>query len=122
MPSPMRSFATNGRPEPCDMTGVWSWLLSALGAGPAAAATSASVLRAVGRLHAASTTVTTKAVLHGHKQGGVAVVLSVIGLVAIIVLIVLLGSLSARRRTRDAPPGQRLRGKGPRQDGRGLFG
>jgi hypothetical protein len=107
------------------MTGPWSWLLSASGAGPAAAATSASVLRTVGQLHAASTTVTTvttKAVQHGHKQGGVAVVLSVIGLVAIIVLIVLLGSLSARRRTRDAPPGQRLRGKGPRQDGRGLFG
>jgi hypothetical protein len=109
------------------MTGPRSWLLSASGAGPAAATATlaASVLRAVGRLHAASTsvtTVTTKAVQHGHKQSGIAVVLSVIGLVAIIVLIVLLGSLSARRRTRDAPPGQRLRGKGPRQDGRGLFG
>jgi hypothetical protein len=104
------------------MTGARSWLLSASGAGPAAAAATAPFLRAVGRLHAAGTTVTTKAVQHGHKQGGVAVVLSVIGLVAIIVLIVLLGSLSARRRTRDAPPGQRLRGRGPRQDGRGLFG
>lgn len=110
------------------MTGPWSWLLSAPGAGPAAAAgatLAASVLHAVGRLHAASTTVTTvttKIVQHGHKQGGVAVAFSVIGLVAIIVLIVLLGSLSARRRTRDAPPGQRLRGRGPRQDGRGLFG
>jgi hypothetical protein len=107
------------------MKDAWSWLLSASGAGPAAAASSTSVHRAAGRLHAASmtvTTVTTKAVQHGHKQGGVAVVLSVIGLAAIIVLIVLLGSLSARRRTRDAPPGQRLRGKGPRQGGRGLFG
>jgi hypothetical protein len=110
------------------MTGAGSWLLSASGAGPAAATAAgvpASVLRTVGRLHAASTTVTTvttKAVQHGHKQGGVAVALSVIGLVAIIVLIVLLGSLSARRRTRDAPPGQRLRGKGPRQDGRELSG
>ena len=107
------------------MTGAGSWLLSGAGAGPAPAATSASVLRAVGQLHATSTTVTTvttKVVQHGHKQGGVAVVLSVIGLAAIIVLIVLLGSLSARRRMRDAPPGQRLRGKGPRQGGRGLFG
>jgi hypothetical protein len=109
------------------MTGAGSWLLNGLGAGPPAAATAAIApfVRAVGRLHAAGTTVTTvatKAVQHGHKQGGVAVVLSVIGLVAIIVLIVLLGSLSARRRTRDAPRGQRLRGKGPRQDGRGLFG
>jgi hypothetical protein len=107
------------------MTGAWSWLLSASGAGPAAAAAAARFHRAVGRLHAAGitvTTVTTKAVQHGHKQGGVAVVLSVIGLVAIIVLIVLLGSLSARRRTRDAPPGPPLRGKGPRQDGRGLLG
>jgi len=84
------------------MTGPWSWLLSA-----------SSVTAA---------TVTTKAVQHGHKQGGVAVVLSVIGLVVILVLIVLLGSLSARRRTRDASPGPRLRGKGPRQDGRGLLG
>jgi hypothetical protein len=102
------------------MTGAESWLLSASGAGPAAAAAAAVApfLRAVERL----STVTTKAVQHGHKQGGVAVVLSVIGLVAIILLIVLLGSLSARRRTRDAPPGQRLRGKGPRQGGRGLFG
>jgi hypothetical protein len=102
-------------------------LLSASGAGPAAAAAAAVApfLRAGKRLYAAGTTVTTvttKAVQHGHKQGGVAVVLSVIGLVAIILLIVLLGSLSARRRTRDAPPGQRLRGKGPRQGGRGLFG
>jgi hypothetical protein len=111
------------------MTGAGWWLQSGVGVGPAAAAaaaTAASFLRAGGRLHAASTTVTTmttKAVQHGHKQGGVAVVLSVIGLVAIIVLIVLLGSLSARRRTRDAPPGQGLlRGKGPRQSGRGLFG
>jgi hypothetical protein len=109
------------------MTVAGSWLLSASGAGPGAAAAAlvASFLRAVGRLHAVSTTVTTvttKAVQHGHKQGGVAVALSVIGLVAIIVLIVLLGSLSARRRTRDAPPGQRLRSKGPREGGRGLFG
>ena len=110
------------------MTGPWSWPLSASGAGPAAAATAtlaASVLRTVGQLDAVGatvTTVTTKAIQHGHKQGGVAVVLSVIGLVVIIALIVLLGSLSARRRTRDAPPGPRPRGKGPRQDGRGLLG
>jgi hypothetical protein len=102
------------------MTGDESWLLSASGVGLAAAAI-APFLRAVER-HYVVTTVTTTAVQHGHKQGGVAVVLSVIGLVAIILLIVLLGSLSARRRTRDAPPGQRLRGKGPRQGGRGLFG
>jgi hypothetical protein len=111
------------------MTGAGSWLLSASGAGPGPAAGIAPFLRAVGRLHTAGTTattavttVTTKAVQHGHKQGGAAVVVSVVGLAAIIVLIVLLGSLSARRRTRDAPPGQRLRGKGPRQGGRGRVG
>ena len=117
------------------MTGAESWLLNTSGAGPAAAAAAAIApfLHAMGQLYAAGTVttvttktrvsaVTTKAVQHGHKQGGVAVVLSVIGLVAIILLIVLLGSLSARRRTRDAPPGQRLRDKGPRQDGGGLFG
>jgi hypothetical protein len=106
------------------MTGAESWLLNASGAGPAAAAAAAIApfLHAMGRLYAAGTTVTTQAVQHGHKQGGVAVVLSVIGLVAIILLIVLLGSLSARRRTRDAPLGQRPRDKGPRQGGGGLFG
>jgi hypothetical protein len=53
----------------------------------------------------------------GHKEGPVAVIVSVIGVIAVVVFVVGLGSLSVRRRTRDAPP---TRG-GPPGSGRGLF-
>jgi hypothetical protein len=55
----------------------------------------------------------------GHKEGGLAVFFSFVGLIAIIVLLVFLGSLSARRRSRKGLPD-----KGPREPrpGRGLLG
>jgi uncharacterized membrane protein len=59
---------------------------------------------------------------HGHKGDRVAVIVSVVGLVAIIVLIVFLGSLSVRRRMREDPPGKGPRDRGPRRPERGLFG
>jgi hypothetical protein len=56
-----------------------------------------------------------------HKQGTVAVVASVVGVVVVIAFLLLFGSISVRRRTRDRP---RSRGDAPRppRPGRGLFG
>jgi len=59
------------------------------------------------------------AVVHGHKEGPLAVAFSVIGVIVVVVLIVALGSISVRRRTRDGPrPGRR---EPPDRRG-GLFG
>jgi hypothetical protein len=66
--------------------------------------------------------VMTQVARHGHKQGGVAVVISVLGLAAIVVGVVLLGSLSARRRTRDKPPDREPGPGDPRRGGRGMLG
>jgi uncharacterized membrane protein len=57
----------------------------------------------------------------GHKQGGLAVVVSVLGLIVLIVLLVVLGSVSFRRRGRSGPRGRGDR-REPRPPGRGLFG
>jgi hypothetical protein len=57
-----------------------------------------------------------------HKEGTVAVVASVIGIVAVIVFVVVLGSVSVRRRTRDGPPSRGPLSRGPPDRGRGLFG
>ena len=51
-------------------------------------------------------------VVHGHKEGPLAVAFSVIGVIVIVVFIVGLGSLSVRRRTRDRPPREP---RGPRE-------
>ncbi|MGA2304343.1 MAG: hypothetical protein ABSH29_09095 [Acidimicrobiales bacterium] len=56
-----------------------------------------------------------------HKEGPVAVVASVIGVIAVVVFIVGLGSLSVRRRTRDRPPPRGPDQGGPPGSGRGLF-
>jgi 4-amino-4-deoxy-L-arabinose transferase-like glycosyltransferase len=56
-----------------------------------------------------------------HKEGPVAVVASVVGVIAVLVFIVGLGSLSVRRRTRDRPPPRGPDQGGPRGSGRGLF-
>jgi hypothetical protein len=75
-----------------------------------------------GHIHGVSAAVVSQAVRHGHKQGGVAVVISVLGLAALVVAVVLLGSLSARRRMRDKPPDQDI-GRGDLgRGGRGMFG
>jgi hypothetical protein len=59
---------------------------------------------------------------HAHKAGPVAVIFSVIGVIVVVVLIVFLGSLSARRRM-PYRSGPRNRGeRGPPEPRRGLFG
>jgi hypothetical protein len=73
-------------------------------------------------LHAVIGTVAAQAASHGHKQGRVAVIVSVLGLVVIIALIVFLASMSLRRRLRDQPPEKKPGDRGPRQPRRGLFG
>jgi hypothetical protein len=56
-----------------------------------------------------------------HKEGPVAVVASVVGIILVVVCIVGLGSLSVRRRTRDRPPvGGGAQGGPPGRE-RGLF-
>ena len=56
---------------------------------------------------------------HGHKEGPLAVALSVIGIIVVVVTIVALGSLSVRRRTRDGPPSGP---RDPRDRPPGFFG
>lgn len=74
--------------------------LSTASARPAAAAAH-STHKPPGPLSA--TTEAARAPRHGPKQGTVAVVFSVIGFIVLVVLVVALGSLSARRRVRDRP-------------------
>jgi len=90
-------------------------LSSLIGVGGLAAAAQRTTTQ---RLHVATTTMA-RASGGGHKEGGLAVFLSFVGLIAIIVLLVFLGSLSARRRSRKGLPD-----KGPREPrpGRGLLG
>jgi hypothetical protein len=57
----------------------------------------------------------------GHKQGSLAIAVSVLGIIVVIVLLFVLGSISVRRRGRSMPPG-RDHGNEPRRPGRGLFG
>jgi hypothetical protein len=60
--------------------------------------------------------------VHGHKQGMVAEVVSVFGIALIVVLVVALGALSARRRM-GGRTWKRDRGqRGAPPPGRGLFG
>jgi hypothetical protein len=59
---------------------------------------------------------------HPHKEGRVAVVASVIGIIAVIAFVVALGSISVRRRTRDGPPAWMRSPRDPPDRGRGLFG
>jgi hypothetical protein len=58
---------------------------------------------------------------HDHKEGPVAVAASVIGVIAVVVFIVGLGSLSVRRRTRNGPPSRGPGRGGPAGSGRGPF-
>jgi hypothetical protein len=58
---------------------------------------------------------------HDHKEGPVAVVVSVIGVAAVVVFIVGLGSLSVRRRTRNGPPRRGPDRGGLPGNGRGPF-
>ena len=56
-----------------------------------------------------------------HKEGPVAVVASVIGIIVVVVCIAGLGSLSVRRRTRDRPPAGGPTQGGPPGRERGLI-
>jgi Na+/melibiose symporter-like transporter len=84
--------------------------------------TSTMLHAAAGHLQFVITAVAAHASSHGHKGSRFAVIVSFVGLIAIIVLIVVLGSTSVRRRVRDKPPDEEPRIRRPRQPGRGLFG
>jgi hypothetical protein len=56
-----------------------------------------------------------------HKQGSLAIAVSFLGIIVIVVLLVVLGSLSVRRRGRATPPGRSDR-REPRRPERGPFG
>lgn len=60
---------------------------------------------------------------HGraHKEGSLAVVASVLAVIVVVALIVGLGSLSARRRTRNGPPLSGQAPWGPPERWRGFF-
>jgi hypothetical protein len=58
---------------------------------------------------------------HRHKEGPVAVVASVVGVIVVVVFIVGLGSLSVRRRTRHGPSKESQAGRGPPDRWWGLF-
>jgi hypothetical protein len=45
--------------------------------------------------------------VHGDKEGGLAVALSMLGIIVVVVFIVGVGSLSVRRRSRHSPPAAR---------------
>jgi hypothetical protein len=97
------------------------WIVIGLGGLPASAAMHQTMADHGQRTIASSGVTSGHAndVVHGHKEGPLAVALSVIGVIVIVVFIVGLGSLSVRRRTRERPPG------GPRDPPdrrRGLFG
>jgi ABC-type Na+ efflux pump permease subunit len=99
------------------LTGSLLWLLVGC-ANPANAAIlhsfAAHAQVAGGTTHGHYSSVT-----HSHKEGAVAVAASVIGIIAVVVGIVLLGSISARRRMGAKP----IKGwRGPSDRGRGLFG
>jgi hypothetical protein len=97
------------------------WMVIALSAVPP---TPASAISRGARPEAAPTTTTLNpnTTVKGKKQGPVAVVLSFIGVIAVVVLIVALGSVSVRRRTRDGPGPGGWRGREPPDHRRGFFG
>ena len=74
-----------------------------------------------------STTTTTgingNTAVRGHKEGTLAVVFSFMGVIAVVILVVSLGSTSVRRRTRNNPTtGRRPWERGPPDSRRGWFG
>jgi hypothetical protein len=79
-------------------------------AGIEGSSASGSVVQAAAdhRTHASTTASLTTGqkgvAVHGRKEGWLAVVLSVLGVIVVVVFIVGLSSLSVRRRSRDGPP------------------
>jgi hypothetical protein len=101
----------------------WFGLMVGLGAAPAGSAVSATTNHGPGTTTTTSTTpLSGNTAVKGHKEGPVAVVLSFIGVIAVVVLIVALGSVSVRRRTRGNPMPGWWKGRGPPDRPNGLFG
>jgi hypothetical protein len=97
------------------------WLM-AVPSIPAQGAEHATVaVHAAGTAASGATSTHDKGHGHVHKEGPVAVVASVIGVIAVVVFIVGLGSLSVRRRTRNGPPTRGPGQGGPPGSGHGLF-
>jgi len=59
---------------------------------------------------------------HVHKEGTVAVVVSVLGIIVVVACVVFLGSLSVRRRIRFSADTKDPGDRGPPKPRRGLFG
>lgn len=97
------------------------WVM--LGLGGTAASAGVSYVVPVQYTQVGTTTTTTpgsqRVVVHGHKEGPLAVAFSVLGVAVVAVFIVGLSSLSIRRRTRDRPGTRREDTPDHR---RGLFG
>jgi hypothetical protein len=100
------------------------WMIVGLGAAPASPAV---LPYATGHEPGTTTTQSTTAYSNntaakGHKGGPVAVVLSLIGVIAVVVLVVTLGSISVRRRTGGNTTPAWWRGRGPPDQRNGPFG
>jgi hypothetical protein len=100
------------------------WMIVGIGAAPASPAV---LPYATG--HGPGTTTTPSTTVYsnntaakGHKGGPVAVVLSFIGVIAVVVLVVSLGSISVRRRTGGNTMPAWWRGRGPPDQRNGRFG
>jgi hypothetical protein len=98
------------------------WMVLALGAVPAGASSGANRGARPEATHTTTTTLNPNTAVKGKKEGPVAVVLSFIGVIAVVVLIVALGSVSVRRRTRDSPGPGGWREREPPDHRRGFFG
>jgi hypothetical protein len=83
-----------------------SWVIAAIEGGPSGAAMPNATAGHHTQAHTpADLTTGQKGVqVHGHKEGLLAVSLSVLGVVIVVAFIVGLGSLSARRRSRGGTP------------------
>jgi hypothetical protein len=106
----------------CLLAGLLLWVAP----GSAVIAGTASATAAPGVVHRAeaSSASPTHAHRHDHakKEGTLAVVVSVIGIIAVVAAVVALGSISARRRTRDGPPAWMRSLRDPPDRGHGPFG
>jgi uncharacterized membrane protein YhaH (DUF805 family) len=97
------------------------WMIVSVGVTPASAAA------ATGHGPRTTTTQTTtpfsrNTAIRGHKEGPLAIALSIIGVIVVVALIVGLGSISVRRRTRDNPTPGWWRDRAPPDHRKGLFG
>jgi hypothetical protein len=102
------------------------WMVISLGANSAGSAVRSSGADHGTQTQTSRTPTTTginaNTVVRGHKEGTLAVVLSFIGVIAVVVLIVSLGSISVRRRTGDNPTARRPWERGPPDSRSGWFG